>query len=117
RLLNLLAHPDPGDAVLAWYLEPARVPDVLRRTLADGTPGHEPSMNALRALVEEELAVLEPREARLRMTIEEPDRAGASGRAVLLSGEDGARWLRYERMHDGSVHRAYKALLKGGEES
>src|SRR5581483_6556593 len=37
----------------------------------------------------------------------------AGERALLLGGEAGALYLRYERMHDGAFHRAVKLLEKG----
>ena len=111
-LLNQFAYPDPGDRSVAWYRDPRNIPDTLQRPLGKGYPTRERCMELLRATVEEELALLTAREERLRMMIEEPSRAGAAARALLLSGEDGALLIRYERMHDAAFHRAYKALLK-----
>ena len=115
NLFNTLAHEAPNEAAVAWSRDPRNAPESLRETLAFGLPSREDSIDALRAILDENLDALKEREERLRTNIEEPNRAGAADSAVLLMGPEGALFIRYEKMHDAAFHRAYKALLKGEE--
>src|SRR6185437_14494963 len=71
--------------------------------------------DSLRQSLENHREFLSERERYLRETIEEPERAGARTRAMLLEGETGACWLRYEKMHDSMFHRAYQGLTSRSE--
>ena len=115
NLFNTLAQEAPNEAAIAWSRDPRNAPESLRETLAFGLPSREDSIDALRAILDENLDALKEREESLRTKIEEPNRAGAADSAVLLMGPEGALFIRYEKMHDAAFHRAYKALLKGEE--
>jgi hypothetical protein len=118
QFVNLSAHPSPPEGRLEWFLDNQRMHGTSGRLLIDCDPtDHEESVKELRAIVESQLQGLRGREERLRLGIEEPGRAEAGDRALLLTGPEGSLWLRYERMHDAAFHRAYKSLLKGEEES
>ena len=113
RLFNLLAQEAPNEGEIAWIRDPKQVPESLHFSLTFGLPSREDSIDALRALLDQNLGELKAREERLRTKIEEPNRAGAGDRALLLMGPEGALFIRYEKMHDAAFHKAYKALLKG----
>jgi hypothetical protein len=63
------------------------------------------------------LEPLRQREAVLREVYDDPEREAAADLALLPGGATGANWLRYERMHALSYHRAYSAFLKGREKA
>jgi hypothetical protein len=117
HLANLAAQPNPRPELVAWYLDPQRIPDTMRRPLAQmgGLPSHREAKAELRGALDNHREMLSDRERCLRVTVEEPERSGARARAMLLEGEKGACWLRYEKMHDSMFHRAYKGLMSRGE--
>jgi hypothetical protein len=94
-----LPMPAPRPEKDAWVHDPAKGLAWLKATIA----GH--------------LGALREREARLSREFDEPERAEAASRALVLDGPDGANLLRYERMHDLSFHRAYGAFVKGRKEA
>ena len=53
----------------------------------------------------------------VRETFDEPLRALAKEKALLLEGPAGSNWQRYERMHELAFHRAYGAFVKGREKA
>ena len=117
RLYNYLCQPNECPKTVARMLEPPNVPVRLRDTMALWTPTPEAARDWLSDKIREDRADLEALEDRLRLEIEEPDRADASERAALLLGPEAALMLRYERMHELAFHRAYNALLKGRKDA
>ena len=115
RYYNLFSLVNPNPELIAYLLDPKRIPAQLRGALAATHPNAAESRVALRELVELEIEALQSRLARLEV-LADADRAGTADRAVLLGGVEGALLLRYEKMHDGIFHRAYSALLKGRKE-
>ena len=115
RLLNLLAREQPNPDELAWLLEPKQRPEAARGAATPQLPPRAFCVQDLREVLEENLAALRAREERLRAKIEEPNRAEAGDRALLLTGPEGALFIRYEKMHDAAFHKAYKTLVKGEE--
>jgi hypothetical protein len=94
-----LPMPEPRPEKDAWVHDPAKGLAWLKATIA----GH--------------VGALREREERMSREYDEPDRAGAAGRAVLLDGPSGSNLLRYERMYELSFHRAYGAFVKGRKEA
>jgi hypothetical protein len=118
RLYNLLAQPHPNEKALEWLFRPERLPDAIGAMYnLEFLPERASCMESLREMVAEERERLRAREERLRVKIDEPDRAEAAERALLLEGPEAALLLRYERAHESAFHRAYGALLKGRKES
>ena len=115
RYFNLYSHAHPNPELAAFLDDPKRIPPSLRGTFGAARPEVSESRAALRELVLNEVEALESRRTRLQ-ALADADRAGATDRAVLLGGAEGALLLRYEKMHDGIFHRAYSALLKGRKE-
>ena len=112
---NHFAMESPNAEHTAWYLDPSNIPDMLRRPFREEPPDRAACVAKLRACVGDMLVVLRGREHYLRVTIEEPSRAGAPTRAKLADGEAGCRVIRYMKMNDTSFHRARKALIQGDE--
>jgi hypothetical protein len=71
----------------------------------------------LKELVEQELASVRRREARLRSNYEDPARDDAELRRQVLATPEGTLLLRHERTHGLMYKRAYEAFLKGRAQS
>jgi len=96
--------------VLAELACPKSWPDTVRWNHGGVPPTPQKSQEWLRETAAAELATLRGLEARLRTEFEQPARAAAVEKAMLLKPQDMALWLRYERMHNAMFHRAYNAL-------
>jgi hypothetical protein len=112
RSWNVAAQPHRDQEGLDRLLEPTQIPDTLRSEFAGREPMAEPSRALLFEMVAEHLAELTGREEHLRTTIEEPARAGAADRAMVLEGEEGRRLHRYQVTAENDYHRAYSGFLK-----
>jgi hypothetical protein len=110
RYYNVAAREPQNEAAMAAVIGPGSLPDTLYWVRGTTHPTPQESQEKLRVTVTTELAAVRAQEERLRIHIEEPDRAAAVEKAMLLAPEEMARWLRYERMHDSMFHRAYNAL-------
>src|SRR3954467_4774757 len=99
---NLSAREHVSPEVLTWYLDRRNMPEIFHRLMKgnDAPMDREISRQGLRDQVAREVDALTGREERLRLNIEEPSRAGAGDRALLLGGEAGKLYARYARMHD-----------------
>jgi hypothetical protein len=110
---------DPGEItvrdVLLYQMSLDQAPPLLDKDawIKDPAKGR----GWLRDKVAGQLAELREREGRLRREYDEPERAEAASRALVLEGPSGANLMRYERMHELAFHRAYGALLKGRKEA
>jgi hypothetical protein len=113
RLSNLFVHEGRNAKAIGWLLEPKQVPDTMRASIAeDFLPDPALSRQWLLDLVADEVADLKEREELLRKTIEEPARAGAAERALVLEGPEGQRLHRYQVTAENDYHRAYNGFLK-----
>ncbi len=113
RLSNLYVHEERYTKAICWMLEPERVPDTMRASVAENIlPVPELSRQWLLDLVADEVADLKEVEEYLRVEIEEPARAGAAERALVLEGPEGQRLHRYQVTAENDFHRAYQGFLK-----
>src|SRR4051794_20297625 len=112
---NLSAREHVSPEVLAWYLDRRNMPEIFHRVMQgnDAPMDREISRQGLRDQVAKEVDHLTGREERLGLNIEEPRRAEAGDRAILLGGEEGKLYARYARMHDAAFHRSFKGLMTG----
>jgi hypothetical protein len=110
RYYNIAAQEPRTDATQAELACPKSWPNTVRWNHGGVPPTPQQSQEWLRKTVATELATLRALEERLRTEFEQPARAAAVEKAMLLKPADMALWLRYERMHDAMFHRAYNAL-------
>jgi hypothetical protein len=116
----LIAQPRPSQA----KLDELGLPEMMPASLHDRddpevyfAPSQPDCQRLLRELVQRELAPLRALEEEIRVKYDEPDRAEAIDRALVLDDAEGAKLLRYERKHELAFHRAYDAFLKGRKEA
>ncbi len=112
RLWNLVALPNRNEQALDALLEPQQVPDTIRHWQAGMEPDIAACRGFLAEMVAREVAELTEREEHLRTAIEEPARAGAAERALVLEGEEGRKLHRYQVTAENDFHRAYNGFLK-----
>jgi hypothetical protein len=101
--------PVPPD-VQAALLDPRTMPDTLLAMREHPLPAAEQSGQELAKIVGDQIAEYTALARQLRIEVEEPGRAAAVDKAVLLKKHDLALWIRYERMHDSMFHRSYNTL-------
>src|SRR5581483_1389416 len=101
-----------SEEALCRLLEPEQVPDTIRPWQANSEPDIADCRQFLAEAVEREIAMLKEREEQLRTEIEEPARAGAADRALVLEGEEGRKLHRYQVTAENDFHRAYNNFLK-----
>jgi hypothetical protein len=110
RFIMLTACEERPPEVIARLLDPRAMPDTLAYLRHRPLPSVEESSEKLAKILQEQVLDYEERARRLRVEVEEPARAAAIEKAMLLKGQDMALWLRYERMHDSMFHRSYNTL-------
>jgi hypothetical protein len=116
HLQSLSCQPDPPRAELRRIVEAGRTP----YSFDDGRPPERlldpaASLAALRRTVADALEVLRPREGRLRLEWDEPDRAEAGHRALVPQQADQSEarlFLRYHAEARTTFHRAYQELSR-----
>ncbi len=113
RRMNLLLKERPNQVAMAEISDRARVPDVMHYMLKLAPPGREQCLRTLHELMEIDLENIRTIEAYLRTEIEQPARASAQDKAVMLAGEDLTRFIKYQRMHEAILHTAYNSLERG----
>jgi hypothetical protein len=101
--------PVPPD-VQAALLDPRTMPDTLLAMRQHPLPPAEQSGQELAKIVGDQIAEYTALARQLRIEVEEPGRAAAVDKAMLLKKDDLALWIRYERMHDSMFHRSYNTL-------
>jgi hypothetical protein len=100
-----------NEAMSELLADRKRMPDTLRNWFRkEGAPTPEESQDQVGTILKRELAALRALEKQLRTEVEEPARAAAGEKAMVLAPDEMALWLRYERMHDAMFHRSYGAL-------
>src|SRR5579883_2136406 len=109
HLYNLLAQDQRHESNIRWLLGPSMRPDSLPAMTYEQLPGAEFSRAELRKIVEENVSRLAELEQRLRTTVEEPGRAEAPERAMMV--EDDRLFLRYRAEARAAFHRSYQALI------
>ncbi len=112
RLWNLIAFPNRNEEAVDFLLAPPQVPDAIRSWQANWEPDIDDCRKNLAEAVAREVAELTEREEHLRTAIEEPARAGAAERALVLEGEEGRKLHRYQVTAENDFHRAYNGFLK-----
>jgi hypothetical protein len=112
RLWNGVAYPNRNEKALDFLLAPPQIPDTIRSWQANWEPDVEDCRRNLAEAVDREIAALREREDYLRTEIEEPGRAGAAERALVLEGPEGQRLHRYQVTAENDFHRAYQGFLK-----
>ena len=110
RYYNIAAREPRNEAALAALTGQGNSPDTLQWVRGGPPPKPQASREWLRLSLATELATLRAHEERLRTSFEDPDRAAAVEKAMLLAPDKMALWLRYERMHDSMFHKAYNGL-------
>jgi hypothetical protein len=108
--LAVTANAEAPPKIRAALLDPRAMPDTLRHMRERPLPTPEHSFQELLKVVHDQLTEYEALARQLRIEVEEPARAAAVDKAVMLKGHDLALWIRYERMHDSMFHRSYNTL-------
>jgi hypothetical protein len=96
--------------IKADLLDPRAMPDTLLHMCDRPLPTPEHSFQELLQVVNDQMTEYEALAKQLRIEVEEPARAAAVEKAMLLKKQDLALWIRYERMHDSMFHRSYNTL-------
>jgi hypothetical protein len=96
--------------IKADLLDPREMPDTLLHMCDRPLPTPEHSFQELLKVISDEITEYEALAKQLRIEVEEPARAAAVEKAMLLKGDALALWIRYERMHDSMFHRSYNTL-------
>jgi hypothetical protein len=101
--------PVPPDVQAALF-DPCTMPDTLLAMRQHPLPPAEHSFKELLKVVNDQITEYEALAKQLRIEVEEPARAAAVEKAMMLKGDALALWIRYERMHDSMFHRSYNTL-------
>ena len=117
RLYNLLCQPERSKTAVEEMFAPGRMPAPLRASYRpDALPDPDTCRRALRATVDDQVALLNEAEHRSRNENDTPDRDAAADRVFLLPDAPSARlFLRYHAEARMAFHRAYGSLLKSME--
>ena len=108
---NTAAHAPRTEWAVAHLADRSRMPDTLWKSFhPEGAPTPEAAQDELGLILKKPLDALKRLESQLKTEVEEPARAAAMEKAMLLAPAELALWLRYERMHDAMFHRSYGAL-------
>jgi hypothetical protein len=114
RLYSLTCHSNPGDRPVDWLFDPKRLPDAFRGVYSpDYLPDRATSLKALRAMINDQIEPIREEAERLSADRDEPDRAEAVNRALVIQDAPTARlFLRYQSEARTSFHKAYAELVK-----
>ena len=113
-LLAMSCPENPSKVGIEWLFESHHRPDLYRDAYrVNLLPARDYCQTALREMAATELTELRANEASHREFSEDPDRAGAADRALILHDIPSARlFLRYQAEARTSFHRAYGSLVK-----
>ena len=114
RLYDVMSHPVPSPDAIACYFDDRCLPDRYLDTYdPTSLPSRELSRRALRATAEAQIARALALEAAHRESRDDPDRAEAADRALVLRDGLSARvFLRYHAEARTAFHRAHRSLVK-----
>ncbi len=117
RLFDVLSDREPSEDAIAWHFHDDRVPDLYFSQYSPASlPSRDESRQRLRATAEGHLARARALEAAHRESRDDPDRAEAADRALILHDVPSARlFLRYHAEARTAFHRAYGSLVKALE--
>jgi hypothetical protein len=110
RYLTLTACTGAEPAALAALLDRRQMPDTMLYMCNRPVPPAEESSRELHKVVHDQIVGYEALAKELRIEVEEPARAAAVEKAMVLKPEALKLWIRYERMHDSMFHRSYNTL-------